>query len=231
VTLRAFLFDLDGTLQDSEILWVAATRAYLADRGVALAEAEATRLVYGHSWRDVYAGMVRLAPDLAPPGMAAVGDALRPYYLRLRQTTDIRIPGSVALLRTLSRDYPVAIVSGATRHDVADSIEQMGVGDCVRFYLGAEDYGAGKPEPACYLLAAQRLALPPATCLVFEDSAAGVRAAKAAGMRCVALRRPGAPAQDLAAADEVAAGLEGFSPEAFIKRLSRTTQSGILLDR
>ncbi len=210
---RASLFDLDGTLQDSEVLWVAATRAFLEERGAGISQAAAIRLVYGHSWRDVYAGLARLAPFVARAGMARTADELRPYFLRLRDVTDIRIPGSVALLRRLATRMPVAVVSGATRHDVADGIAQLGIAEALRFYLGAEDYGAGKPDPACYLMAAERLGIAPGECLVFEDSEAGVRAAKRAGMRCVALQRACAPAQRLGAADLVVADLAAFDPD------------------
>lgn len=211
--VRASLFDLDGTLQDSEVLWVEATRVFMEERGAGISPAEATKLVYGHSWRDVFAGMARLLPDLAQAGAERTADELRPYFLRLRSEADICIPGSLALLRRLAARMPVAVVSGATRYDVAESVARLGIADLLRFCLGAEDYGAGKPDPACYLTAARRLALPPATCLVFEDSEAGVRAAKSAGMRCVALQRMGAPAQRLDAADLVVADLADFDPD------------------
>ncbi len=207
--IRAAFFDLDGTLQDSEVLWVAATREYLAAHGVALTAEEATRLVYGRSWRDVYRDIARLAPAAAR-GMAVVADELRPFFLRLQSAAGIAIPGSLALLRRLAGRMPVAVVSGAARHDVAESVARLGIAGLIRFFLGAEDYGAGKPDPACYMLAADRLGVPPSCCLVFEDSAAGVRAAKAAGMRCVALCRPGAPAQALGEADLVVGDLADF---------------------
>jgi beta-phosphoglucomutase-like phosphatase (HAD superfamily) len=108
----------------------------------------------------------------------------------------------------------VAIVSGSPRVDVQDGVELLGIAPLLRFFLGSEDYPRGKPDPAGFLLAAQRLGAAPADCLVFEDSAAGVRAARAAGMRCVALARPGAPAQDLSDADLVLNDLGGFSPDA-----------------
>lgn len=208
---RAFLFDLDGTLQDSEVLWVAATAAYLADQGVVIPHDQAVEMVYGHSWRDVYSRILQLLPG-PREGMEAMADALRPYYLRLRDRTDIRIPGSLSLLRRLCAEHPVAIVSGATRQDVADSVQMLNIGDCLQFFLGAEDYGHGKPDPACYRLAAQRLRLPAEACTVFEDSTAGVMAAKAAGMTCVALRRPGTPAQDLSSADRILSDLSSYEP-------------------
>ncbi len=98
----------------------------------------------------------------------------------------------------------------------------------VRFVLGAEDYAPGKPSPAGFLEGARRLGVPPQECLVFEDSAAGIAAARAAGMRCVALDRPGAYPQDLSAADWVLSDLAQFSVDALQKHLalqSKTTKA------
>ena len=208
--IRACFFDLDGTLQDSEVLWVEASRHYLRDLGVELAPSSVQAIVYGHGWREVFQGLARHAPALNKLGWAETADALRLYYERLRDAAGIAIPGSVALLRRLARTMPVAIVSGATRHDIAASIEQLGIADCLRFFIGADDYGVGKPCPDCYRLAAERLQTPPADCLVFEDSTAGVNAAKAAGMRCVALALPGHPSQDLRGADLILSDLGPF---------------------
>ncbi len=212
--IRAFLFDLDGTLLDTEILWVRAMRAYLADQGLALTLEEATALVYGHSWHDIYTQLAAREPRLAI-GERVMGAALRAYFLRLRASTDVRIPSSVSLLQRLAAVAPVAVVSGSPRAEVASGLALMGVESSVRFYLGSEDYASGKPDPACFLLAARRLDMAPEECLVFEDSSAGVRAAKAAGMVCVALARPGAPVQDVAAADWVLGDLAAFDLETF----------------
>jgi len=223
--IRAYLFDLDGTLLDTEVLWVSAMRAYLADQGLALTLDEATALVYGHSWHDIYAALAAREPRLAL-GEAHVGAALHPYFERLRASTDLEIPGSVELLKRLAAICPVAVVSGSPRADVAEGLARMGLAGCVQFHLGSEDYGPGKPDPACFLMAARRLKLPPETCLVFEDSAAGVRAARAAGMACVALARPGAPMQDVSAADWVLDDLGKFDPDTFLRRVQTTATSG-----
>ena len=104
----------------------------------------------------------------------------------------------------------MAIVSGSTRHDIQEAIDQMEIGDCLAFFVGAEDYRFGKPAPDCFQLAADKLGIAPAACVVFEDSTVGVAAAKAAGMYCVALSRPGRPAQQLDGADLVLDDLAGF---------------------
>jgi sugar-phosphatase len=84
-----------------------------------------------------------------------------------------------------------------------------GVEGDVRAVVATEDVPRGKPDPAPYLLAAEQLGVPPGECVAFEDSRAGVLSAKAAGMRVVALQRPGAPPQDLSEADLVADDLGG----------------------
>lgn len=210
MTIRAFFFDLDGTLVDTEILWIRAIRDFLLRRGIPCAQEEAVKLVYGRSWNDVYAEMARRFPHAVEAGHERVSAELRTHHRRLRAETDVRIAGSVELLVRLAAAHPVAIVSGSPRQDIADNVEVLGVAPFLRFFLGAEDYHPGKPDPACFLLAAQRMPVEPSACVVFEDSAAGVRAAKAAGMACVALARPDAPRQDVAPADLILDDLAKF---------------------
>ena len=84
--------------------------------------------------------------------------------------------------------------------------------DCFAAIGGSGDYAQGKPSPEGYLLGARLLGAAPADCTVFEDSAAGVAAGKAAGMRVIALRLPDHPPQDLSAADLVLDDLSRFVP-------------------
>ena len=216
--LNAFIFDLDGTLVDTEVLWVEATRTYLNSIGCDLPAEDALDIVYGKSWRSVHAHLLNRFPALNM-NLEEMDDALRPWFLKLRDSEDVRIHGSVSLLRRLATQGPVCIVSGANRRDIADSIALMEVSDAVTFFLGSEDYLQSKPAPDCFLMAARKMDVPPDCCLVFEDSAAGVRAAKAAGMRCVALVRNDRPVQDIVDADLVIDDLEDFSLEAFERRI------------
>lgn len=207
---RAYLFDMDGTLIDTEPLWVEAVVNVVNALGFPLDREEAARLVYGRSWHDIYRTIVSRWPGF-PLSIEAAQDRLTPEFMALRGRRDVRIHSSIALLRRLAAAHPVAVVSGSPRPDVDAGIELMGIGGLIRFSLASDDYSPGKPDPACYLAAAARLGLPPSACVVFEDSAAGVRAAKAAGARCVALARPGMPhPQDVSAADEVLADLGDY---------------------
>ena len=216
--LRAFFFDLDGTLIDTEALYVKATRQALVDRGCAISEPESIDLVYGRAWSSVYADIEVRFPG-AYPSIEAIEDVIYDYFTRLKDRADIRIADSIELLCRLAERHPVAIVSGSLRRDIEDGIDLMGIEKRLEFYLGSEDYPAGKPDPACYLMAAEKIGVPPAHCLVFEDSHVGVVAAKRAGMYAVALRREGAPLQDVSWADAIYSTLAEFDPERFAASL------------
>lgn len=219
--IEAFLFDLDGTLMDSEVIYVEAVRRALADKGCHLNQAESLELVYGKGWKDIYQEACSRFPG-AYTDIESMGVVVRKHFLELKAERDIRIPGSVNLLRDLAHTYPVAIVSGSLRREIAEAIDYLEIGPYLDFYLGADDYSPGKPDPACFRVAAEKLELPPESCLVFEDSSAGVLAAKRAGMFCVALQRDGAPDQDLKAADAIYRDLSDFNLEDFQEEGSKT---------
>jgi HAD superfamily hydrolase (TIGR01509 family) len=198
----AFLFDLDGTLIDSERLWTQAIIDWLADRGVTVTfEAYAPR-VCGRSWLDIHAGLHRDYPQL--PRASALEDArtLRPYYHRLSADPDqLVIPGAVAFLRKVARRVPCAIVSGSPHEDVVEAARLCGVDRLLAFVLGGEDYGRGKPAPDGFLAAAARLDVDSSACVVVEDSTAGVASGRAAGMRVIGVDRNRFCPQDFTGCD------------------------------
>ena len=87
-------------------------------------------------------------------------------------------------------------------------LQKFGFADYFQSVLSGADLPKSKPDPAVYLLSAQRLGVEPKDCAVLEDAAAGVAAAKAAGMYCIAYRNPNSGNQDLSRADEVIAKIE-----------------------
>jgi sugar-phosphatase len=219
--LDAFIFDLDGTLVDTELLWADALSLYLARRQCDCPKKTVLHIVFGRSWTDIYRELTCRFPQLSSISIEAMAEGLREVYLSLRERSEnVIIHSSATLLKSLSQDYPVIIVSGSPHADVEEAVQLLDATSHVRFVLGAEDYDPGKPSPAGFLAGARRLGVDPANCVVFEDSHAGVAAAKAAGMRCVALARDTAHPQDLSAADWVLADLAEFSVEALRSRLS-----------
>lgn len=220
MTIDAFIFDLDGTLVDTELLWAEAMSAYLADRHCHCAKETMLHIVFGRSWIDIYRDITARFPAMANTPSHVMADGLRDYYLKLRSQGDgVIIHSSSALLKNLSERHPVIIVSGSPRADVEEAVTLLGAESHVRFVLGAEDYAPGKPSPAGFLKGASLLGAAPQNCLVFEDSHAGVTAAKAAGMWCVALDRPCAHPQDLGAADWVLRDLADFTLAGFKKHV------------
>jgi HAD superfamily hydrolase (TIGR01509 family) len=210
--IKAFIFDLDGTLMDSEVLWVEALELVVRDKSRYISHEDAMAIVYGKSWSSVYSDVEKRFPGVYPD-IDEMEILMREKFLKLAKTRDVLIHSSIDLLKKLSKDYPVCIVSGGTKKDVTDSIKLMGITHCLKFYLTNEDCTVGKPDPSCYLAAADQLHLPPQQCLVFEDSAAGIQAAKKAGMYCVALKRKNTPNQDTSEADETLEDLSDFRIE------------------
>ena len=195
----AFLFDLDGTLVDTEALWTEAIVEWLADRGAQTTVEEIAPVVFGHSWLDIQATLHERFPALPKTGAEEDANTLRPYYARraVNPASQI-IPGAVDFLRKVSRIAPCVIVSGSPHDDVVQAAELCGVENLLRFVLGAEDYGRGKPAPYGYLKAASLLEVDASECVVVEDSTAGVQAGRAAGMRVIGVDRNQRAPQDFA---------------------------------
>ena len=222
--IRAFIFDLDGTLLDTELLWARAIHTFMLDNNDDITYEAVERMVYGRSWQDIYDDMCLRLPEVHMT-IEEMDAALASYYERARAGRDVRIHGSIDLLRRLAGDYPVCIVSGSSRDVIEDRIHLMGIEQEVAFFLGAEDYSPGKPDPACFLRAAELLGVAPQECAVFENAETGVRAAKAAGMVSIAFAQPAAPPQDFSTADWVTDDLSEFSVEKWEKDIRPQTRA------
>ena len=193
----AFLFDLDGTLIDSEILWARAIVGWLADYGEATNLDDIATLVFGHSWFDIHAALLERFPSLPQRSPARNALELRAHYDRIStDPSSLIIRSAVAFYKEAAKYAPCAIVSGSPHDDVAAAARLCGIADVTAFVLGAEDYACGKPAPDGYRMAAQRLDVTPANCLVLEDSTAGVQAGLAAGMKVIGINRNHAIPQD-----------------------------------
>jgi HAD superfamily hydrolase (TIGR01509 family) len=197
----AILFDLDGTLVDSERDNVESVVLAVRRWGKELDE-EDRRFVVGHSWNEIHARIVGRHGLDAP--MEVVIAAAVQEKRRLVEKNGLRaLPGAHQLVRRLQRRAPLAVVSGASRVEVEESVLALGLKDAFALLLGAEDYGRGKPDPEPYLLAMHRLGAPAPGCLVIEDATPGILSARAAGARVIAVRAGNFSGYDLSAADVV----------------------------
>jgi len=178
---EAILWDHDGVLVDTEGLYFRATREMLATVGVDLTESlyRALFLVEGR-------GAWHLAEERGVPAaeIAALKQRRGERYTELLLASDVMIDGALALVQALAPRFRMAIVTSSHR-DHFDAIHRRtGLPALFEFVLAREDYGVSKPDPEPYLRAVERLGLAREKCLVIEDSARGLRAAKAAGLTC-----------------------------------------------
>ncbi|MBX5475278.1 MAG: HAD family phosphatase, partial [Thermoleophilia bacterium] len=125
------------------------------------------------------------------------------------------VPGAADAVRRAAASFPLALASSSNRELIDAALELAGVADCFRVTVSSEEVARGKPAPDVYLEAARRLAVAPERCAAVEDSHAGIRAAKAAGMRVVAIPNPSYPPDEeaLAAADAIIRSLDELTPE------------------
>ena len=180
--VRALLFDLDGTLVDTETHTDEAIEAVVARHGVAgfaLPPVE-TR---GRTWPDV-AGVILERARIDVPQAELVAELLDYWNAA---TARVRpIPGAPDALRAAAaHQLKLAVVSSSPRAVIARFLDALGVAALVgpQARVGGDDVANGKPHPEGFLMAARALGVEPAAALVFEDSRAGLLAARAAGMR------------------------------------------------
>jgi beta-phosphoglucomutase-like phosphatase (HAD superfamily) len=186
----AFLFDLDGTLVDTESAWANAIVDFILLRGGKTTFEEIMPMVTGRNWHDIYRMMHERFPEIGDTSRDE--DSIELHKCFAPYATDpaaMRIEGSIAFFRRASEIAPCAIVSGSPHDDVVAAAKLCGIDDCLSLVLGAGEYEAGKPSPSGFLKAAELLKVSPADCVVVEDSTVGVKAGVAAGMTVIALDR------------------------------------------
>jgi HAD superfamily hydrolase (TIGR01509 family) len=178
---RAYLFDCDGTIADSMPLHYNAWRAVLADWNCEYPE-EVFYSWGGKPVRKIIADLNEINGLKMPIEELAT----RKEGLYLAQIPQLHvIPEVLEHIEAEHGRIPFAVVSGSTRDSVVGSLSVLGLLDKFDTIVSAEDYKHGKPAPDGYLLAAERLGVAPADCLVFEDTEMGIEAATAAGMAFV----------------------------------------------
>ena len=183
---RAYLFDCDGTIADSMPLHYKAWRKALAEYGATYDE----DLFYAWGGKPVR----EIIADLnEKQGLAMPVDILAArkesfYHAQLPELKGI--PDVLEIIEATYGKVPFAVVSGSRRASVVGSLTSLGLLDKFTVLVCAEDYKHGKPSPEGFLLAASKLDIAPAHCLVFEDTDLGIQAATAAGMQSVLVAQP-----------------------------------------
>ncbi len=196
---RAVLFDLDGTLVDTERENVESV-VLAARRWKVELDDDMRAFIVGHSWNEIHARIQRdygLRVDMDVLIAAAVEEKRALFASTGYQA----LPGALALVHRLRPRVGLAVVSGSSRVEVRETVSGIGLSDCFDCLLGAEDYGRGKPHPEPYETAMRMLAVAPRGSIVIEDAEPGILAGKAAGAQVIAVRRANFMGYDQSAAD------------------------------
>lgn len=180
------VFDLDGTLVDSEPNYYEAGRRTLAEYGVADFTWADHEAYVGISTRETVADWKRRYGLRATVGeLLAVKNR---HYLGIARTSARAYPEMRKFVELLADEgVPMAVASGSSPEAIGTILARTGLDAHLRTVVSADEVARGKPAPDVFLEAARRLRAEPARCVVLEDAAPGAAAAHAAGMRCIAI--------------------------------------------
>ena len=215
--LQAIVFDFDGVIADSEPLHLKAYQQALAEDGLLLDRDEYFARYLGYD--DV--GMLQaLARDR---GLAWTDRHITALVARkgtklqaLLEGDEVLFPGAAAFVRAAAAEVPIAIASGAMRHEIVQIVHAAGLGDLFTTIVASGDTPESKPSPAPYLLAFEQLQqasgrpLDRRRCVAIEDSVWGLESARGAGLRCVGVTTS-YPAAELTGAELVVGGLTALT--------------------
>jgi HAD superfamily hydrolase (TIGR01509 family) len=211
--IESVVFDLDGLLLDSEQLW-GEVREELARERDGRWPATAQRDMMGMSspeWSRYMHDMVGL--NETPEEISA--EVVRRMLARYRESLPL-IDGAIEAVERVAARWPLGLASSSNRELIDLALEASGLARYFATTVSSEEVAAGKPAPDVYLEAARRLHVEPVRCAAIEDSHNGIRSAKSAGMRVVAIPNSHFPPDPdaLALADVVLGSLAELTPAA-----------------
>jgi beta-phosphoglucomutase len=196
-TVRALMFDFNGTLSHDEPLLLAIYQRLFAQHGRPLTEEQYYSRLAGLSEEVIIGGWLGVdGPLLA----SLVAERIERYAIEAADGSTVAESVREAVRHAAVR-VPVAIVSGAFRAEIEPVVEAAGIASEFTTIVAADDVAHGKPHPEGYLLAIERLGVDPEAAVAFEDTEAGIASAKAAGLYVVAVLGT-IPVNRLAEADE-----------------------------
>lgn len=216
------LFDFNGVIADDEPVHQMLSQQVLAEEGIPITEAEYHDIYLGYDdWGCFTEAFRRAGRSIDPAGVAELIRKKSALYDAHIAEHLVLFPGAVESVRAMGGRYPLGIVSGALKGEIERICQVAGIDGRFGLIVAAEDTERCKPHPEGYLkalalrnlqLAGDGARIGPEACVVIEDSMAGVEAAKAAGMRCVAVTHTYRP-DELKAADRVIEAMDGFTPD------------------
>ena len=223
--LRALIFDFNGIIVDDEPIHFQLFQRVLGEEGITLTEDAYYARYLGFDDRGAFqTGFRENNRPLSTAKLQELIERKAKYYLDAIRNHVAIFPGVKSLVTTLSLSLPLAVASGALRHEIETILTTAGLLDAFKTIVSAEDVTRGKPEPDIFLKALAALnvkhsgtPISAADCLVIEDSREGIRGARRAGMKCLAVTNSH-PAELLTDANAVVKSLEEVSL-AFLQKL------------
>jgi len=222
--IRAILFDFNGVIADDETAHVECFCRALHEFGLALSKAEYYGTYLGMDERTCTALLLTARDGKSDGGIVQQIQDRKAELFRGHpgaQQPEL-FPGVTEFVQAARPLYRMAIASGGRREQIDRALRGTVIEQAVELIVSADECPVGKPDPAIYLLTLDRLnnvVEPPLRadeCLVIEDSKAGIRAARAAGMRVLALATT-YPVEELGEADRVISSLAGVDPEKLLR--------------
>ena len=181
---QAVVFDLDGVLIQSEEVWDEVRESFVRERGGRY-DAEVQRAMMGMSsteWSRYLHEKAGVPDEPGAINVEVVHRMLDSYRERLPL-----VDGAVDAVRRIAAVYPLGLASSSNREIIDTVLDLAGIADLFDATVSSEEVSRGKPAPDVYLEAARRLGVDAHACAAVEDSHGGIRAAKAAGMRVIAI--------------------------------------------
>ena len=220
--IEAVVFDLDGVIVDSEQLWNEVREQLARERGGRWHD-RAQRDMMGMSsveWSRYMHDVIGLAET--PEEISA--EVVRRMLGRYRERLPL-LPGAVEAVRRVAGRWRLGLASSANREVIDVVLAESGLAPCFAVTVSSEEVENGKPAPDVYLEVARRLGAAPERCVAVEDSRAGIRSARAAGMRVIATPNPHFPPDEetLALADVVLESVAQLTPELVAPLSEKTT--------
>jgi beta-phosphoglucomutase len=216
--LAGVIFDFDGVIVDSEPLHYRAFQKILEPLGLGYRWETYVADYLGFDDRDAFREAFRSRERaLSDADLEPLIDRKARAFLEIIATGVRPYPGAVELITAISGRLPLAICSGALRSDILPVLAQFGLSDAFDVIVTADDVSASKPDPACYRLTVERLAvacpgrgIAPESCIVIEDTPGGIAAARGAGLAVVGVTTS-YPADRLAGTARIVSSLEELS--------------------
>jgi len=186
MTVRGVVFDLDGTLVDNMEIHTEAFARFLERHGLPPLDLEQRARLDGKRNTDIFP--VLFGRPLPDEELRAFSEEKEALYRSLSRGRLRPLAGLSGLLTLLgARGIPVAVATSGPAANVRHTLRETGLADVLTLIVRGDEVPRGKPHPDIFLAAAEKLGVQARDCLAFEDSPAGVAAACAAGMTCVAV--------------------------------------------